>query len=178
MLLHSHLAFFEGLSTCCRAFNSYLYGALYNFSVYWSCWGKKCLIEMAIKCLLQLFFYIKYYFFNYILQLRSMTSFSTVVGGRVNFEGNSGNGSGLFATGKCQGIQIQEQRWTKQDNSGNRQIHFLLLHDCLFLLLLRLSLSHQFFKMKIQVALLVQLLTSLCTKKMIFLLQGLVLFFQ
>ena len=25
-----------------------------------------------------------------------MTSFSTVVGGRVNFEGNSGNRSGLF----------------------------------------------------------------------------------
>ena len=42
------------------------------------------------------FFSIKYYFFNYILQLRSMTSFSTVVGGRVNFDGNSGNRSGLF----------------------------------------------------------------------------------
>ena len=42
------------------------------------------------------FLSIKYYFFNYILQLRSMTSFSTVVGGRVNFDGNSGNRSGLF----------------------------------------------------------------------------------
>ena len=52
---------------------------------------------MAIKCLLQLFFSRKYYFFNYILQLRSMTSFSTVVdGSRVNFDGNSGNRSGLF----------------------------------------------------------------------------------
>ena len=153
MLLHSHLAFFEGLSTCCRAFNSYLYGALYNFSVYWSCWGKKCLIEMAIKCLLQLFLSIKYYFFNYILQLRSMTSFSTVVGGRVNFEGNSGNRSGLFCDRQMSrdpNIGTTKDKVQKLWKQANISCYYTNVFFFWFQLLLELLFHIMFFNFEVE----------------------------